>query len=345
MRSIVTILGLALLMVVHELGHMLAARRFGMRVEKFSIGFGPVLFRHRPVGSKTEYQIAIIPFLAYVKIAGLNPYEDVDPKDPEIYGNASLLGRISAIAAGPAANYLFASILMFAGFVMAGHKVVEETSMRVSIATEGPARAADMRDGDRIVRVDGTSVDTWDTLKKLVGSHAGAPITVSVDRDGKELDIKVTPLPQGDKYAGKILIGPYSRIVKVTTLEAARLSLTEPPKVVYELVHGLAKGISQRLSGKQDDLEFLGPVGIFKLTSEVVQTGPGPTLQFLGMLSAYLGGFNMLPVPALDGGRLLFLAFEAISRRRADAKVETQVHMLGLAMMISFMLFLTFSGK
>jgi len=332
-------------MVVHELGHMLAARRFGMRVEKFSIGFGPVLWRHRPVGSKTEYQIAIIPFLAYVKIAGLNPYEDVDPKDPEIYGNASLFGRIAAIGAGPAANYFFASILMFAGFVMAGHKVVEETSMRVSIATEGPARAADMRDGDRIVRVDGTSVDTWDTLKKLVGSHAGTPITVSVDRDGKELDIKVTPLPQGDKYAGKILIGPYSRIVKVTVLEAARLSLTEPPKVVYELVHGLAKGISQRLSGKQDDLEFLGPVGIFKLTSEVVQTGPGPTLQFLGMLSAYLGGFNMLPVPALDGGRLLFLAFEAISRRRADAKVETQVHMLGLAMMISFMLFLTFSGK
>jgi regulator of sigma E protease len=133
--------------------------------------------------------------------------------------------------------------------------------------------------------------------------------------------------------------------VKVSTFEAAKLSVIEPPKVVYELVHGLAKAASQKLSGKADDLEFLGPVGIFKLTSEVVQTGAGPTLQFLGMLSAYLGGFNMLPVPALDGGRLLFLAFEAVSRRRADAKVETQVHMVGLAIMLSFMLFLSLQGK
>ena len=316
-----------------------------MRVVKFSIGFGPVLYRHQPRGSATVYQVAIIPFLAYVQIAGLNPYEEIDPKDPGSYANASLWGRICTIAAGPAANYLFASILMFAGFYMAGHKVVEETSMRVSIATEGPARSADMREGDHIVKVDDVPVGDWETLKKAVGSHPGEPIKVTVERDDKVLDIQVTPLPKGDKYAGKILIGPYAHIVKVSVLEAARLSVVEPPKVVYDLVHGLAKGIAQRLSGKQDDLEFLGPVGIFKLTSEVVQTGAGNTLQFLGVLSAYLGGFNLLPIPALDGGRLLFLGFEAASRRRADAKIEARVHAVGLVMMLGFVVFLTFSGR
>src|SRR5215468_844476 len=121
-------LGLAILMVVHEGGHYLAARRFGMRVVKFSIGFGPTLWRHQPKGSPTVYQIAIIPFLAYVQIAGMNPYEDNDPKDPESYMNASLWGRIVTIAAGPLTNYLFASVLFFIGFMVAGKPVTEQTS-------------------------------------------------------------------------------------------------------------------------------------------------------------------------------------------------------------------------
>ncbi len=346
MHFIVTLLGLAMLMVVHETGHLLAARRFGMRVVKFSIGFGPVLFRQQPKGSSTVYQIAIIPFLAYVQIAGMNPYEDVDPADPGSYTNASLWGRICTIAAGPGANYLFASILMFGGFYLGGHKVTEEKTMRVSIAVDGPAKAADMREGDKVLSVDGVPISDWEGLKAAVGSHPGEQITVSVERDGKPLDLKVTPLPKTEgKLAGKILIAPYSHVLKVSVLEAARLSVTEPPKVVVDLVKGLARGLSQKLSGQEDDLEFLGPVGIFKLTSEVVQTGAGPTMQFLGALSAYLGGFNLLPIPALDGGRLLFLGFEAASRRRADAKIEARVHAIGLVMMLGFIAFLTYSGK
>jgi regulator of sigma E protease len=346
---VVSALGLALLMVVHETGHLLAARKFGMRVVKFSIGFGPVLYRRQPVGSTTVYQIAIIPFLAYVQIAGMNPYEDIDPKDPGSYANATLWARICTIAAGPLSNYFFASILMFGGFYLGGHKLVEETSMRVSIAQDGPARAANMKDGDRIAKVNGETITDWEQLKKAVGSHPGEAIVVTVVRDAEHgeqtLDLPVTPLPKGNHYAGKILIGPYARIVKVSAAEAAVLSLTEPPKVVYELVHGLARGIAQRLEGKEDDLEFLGPVGIFKLTSEVVESGAANTMQFLGVLSAYLGGFNLLPIPALDGGRLLFLGFEAASRKRADAKIEARVHAIGLVMMLGFIAFLTYSGR
>src|ERR1700723_3412533 len=154
----VSALGLALLMVVHETGHLLAARKFGMRVVKFSIGFGPVLYRQQPVGSSTVYQIAIIPFLAYVQIAGMNPYEDIDPKDPGSYANASLWARVCTIAAGPLANYFFASVLMFFGFLRGGNLIVDDVSMKVNVSAEGPAHAADMGDGDKVLLVNGESI-------------------------------------------------------------------------------------------------------------------------------------------------------------------------------------------
>src|ERR1700679_1402004 len=150
---LVAALGLAVLMVVHEGGHYLSARRFGMRVQKFSIGFGPTLYRHRPPGSPTTYQIAIIPFIAYVQIAGMNPYEEVDPKDSGSYANASLGARVVTIAAGPLAHYFFASVLMFFGFLRGGNLIVDDVSMKVDVSLDGPARAADMRDGDKVLAV------------------------------------------------------------------------------------------------------------------------------------------------------------------------------------------------
>src|SRR5688572_3113532 len=140
------ILGLALLMVVHESGHLLVARAFGMRVIRFSIGFGPPLWRYQAKGSDTVYQVALIPFLAYVQIAGMNPFEENDPNDKGSYANASLLARIAAIVAGPLANYLFASVLFFFLFAFGG-KAMPTTTVRL-IEGPGAARSAQMKDGD-----------------------------------------------------------------------------------------------------------------------------------------------------------------------------------------------------
>src|SRR6478735_1621237 len=117
------ILGLALLMVVHECGHYFGARAFGMRVERFSIGFGPAIWRHQPRGSDTVYQVALIPFLAYVQIAGMNPFEDADPDDKGSYANATLTARILTVIAGPMSNYLFASVLFFGALMIGGQHV------------------------------------------------------------------------------------------------------------------------------------------------------------------------------------------------------------------------------
>jgi regulator of sigma E protease len=338
--ALIAILGLAVLMVVHEGGHYLAARRFGMRVTKFSIGFGPTLWKHRPKNSPTTFQVAIIPFLAYVQIAGMNPYEDSDPKDPESYANASLWARIVTIAAGPLANYFFASVLMFFGFLLGGNEVLDDVSMKVQVLANGPAAQAGIVDGDRILTVNGEAVKDWEALKKQIGAHPGEKLDIEIERtkgEAKE-NLHVFPTPSAEGAKGKIQVAPAYRVEPVSVGQAAVLSVKEPPKVVYALVKGLARMIA----GKEKP-QLSGPVGIVGEVSKAAREGPHKYLMLLGLLSAYLGGFNLLPFPALDGGRLLFLGFEAASRRKADAKIEAKVHAIGLLMFLTLIAFVTYT--
>jgi len=336
--ALIAILGLAVLMVVHEGGHYFAARHFGMRVTKFSIGFGPTIWKHKPKGSPTTFQVAIIPFLAYVQIAGLNPYEEIDPKDPESYANASLWARVVTISAGSLSNYFFASILMFFGFMLGGNLVVDETSMRVNVLEDGPAAKAGVQNGDRILSVNGESIRDWDQLKKIVGSHPGEAIDMEIERASGKAHVSPTPLGAEGSTKGKIMIGTFSAVQPVTVGQAAVLSVTEPPKVVYALVRMLGRTITGR-----EKPELSGPVGIVRDTAAAAKSGAHNYLKLLGALSAYLGGFNLLPLPALDGGRLIFLGYEAVSRRRADQRVEAKVHMVGLLMFLTLMVFVTYS--
>jgi len=336
-RMLVAILALAVLMVIHEAGHYFAARRYGMRVTAFSIGFGPTLWKYRPKGSATLFRIALIPFLAYVQIAGLNPYEEVAPDDKESYANASLWARIVTIAGGPLANYLFASVLFFFGFVIGGVLEIDETSMKVAVRPGGPAAMAGMVTGDRIVKVDNEAITDWQQLVRVVGSHSGQKIDIEVEREGKTMTLSPTPGTEGESK-GKIMVGVPSRVVKVSVGKAALLSITEPPKVVQ----GVVRGLYRMITGAEKP-ELSGPVGIVKETASAFEIGPDTALRFLGMLSAYLAAFNLLPFPALDGGRLIFLGFEAASRRRADAKMEAKIHALGLLMFVTLIAFVTYA--
>lgn len=328
---VLAILGLGLLMVIHEAGHHFVARAFGMRVLRFSIGFGPVLFRHQPRGSSTVYQIALIPFLAYVQVAGMNPFEDVDPTDEGSYANASLGARIATIVAGPLANYFFASVLFFAALLIGGELIPSST---VEVMPGGPAALAQMKTGDRVVAISGKPIETFEEIRTVVLKHPGEHLDFVVERGGQKVTLEV--IPKADKDGGKIMVQAKSQRVPVTLKTAVVKSMIAPAIVVERFVVGLT-----RIIMRKEKADLAGPVGIVKIAGTAADQGMDEYLDFLGMLSAYLGGFNLLPLPALDGGRLVFLGYEAVTRRRANARIEAGIHFVGLVMLFALLLVVT----
>jgi regulator of sigma E protease len=330
---LVSIAGLGLLMVVHEAGHYFAARAFGMRVTKFSIGIAPVLARLKPKGSPTTFQIGAIPFFAYVQIAGMNPLEEVDPKDKGSYANASLMGRVVTIFAGSLANYVAASIFFFAALMIQGQGL---TTMQITIVKDSPAAAAGMHDGDKVVEVDGAKIDTFEQFRTVVGKRPNVATPITVERGGERVTLSVTPRDD----AGQGRIGALSVVERkpMPFKTAVVQSVLMPPAVVVALVTGLVKVIT----GKQK-AELGGPAAIIKEGANAAKRSVGEYIELLGLISANLAGFNLLPIPALDGGRLIFLGYEAVSRRRPDAMVEAHVHLVGFFMLLALMLVVTWN--
>jgi regulator of sigma E protease len=333
---LVAILGLALLMVVHESGHHLVARAFKMRVLRFSIGFGPPLWKHQPEGSDTVYQVALIPFMAYVQIDGMNPFEESDPEDAGSYANATLTARILTIFAGPLANYLFASVLFFVALLMYGKPSLDPHSTRVQVIEDTPAAAAQMQDGDTIVSIDGEPVKDFEQMRDIIIKHPNEALEVGIEREGRPMTLAITPEPRAQGGGGQIGVRPQRTFGEMSLKEAAIESIERPALVVRDLVVGLA-----RMVMRPEKTEVAGPVQIVKYGALMVEAGPYDLLAFLAKLSAYLGGFNLLPVPALDGGRLIFLGYEAVARRKPNAKLEAQIHMFGLLMFLALIAVVT----
>lgn len=352
---LIGILGLAVLMIVHEAGHYFAARAFGMRVTKFSIGFGPPFFKilpkdgyfwfvtamdrvrirlwkHNPEKhGPTVYQVAMIPFLAYVHIAGMNPMDEIDPKDKGSYANASVLGRIVTIFGGPLSNYLFASVFFFAAHMLGG-----KPSPYVDVLPGRPAEAAGLHSGDKIVQIDGIAVTTWEEMAKQISARPGQKTPIVVERDSQLVTLEVTPSDENGSGKIGVMNSPGSPKLDMPLREAALLSLTDPPKVVKSLVIGLGQLVTGKAEG-----ELGGPIRIVKDTAQAAKSGGADLMRLLGGLSAYLGAFNLIPFPALDGGRLVFLGYEAATRRRANREIESYIHAAGLVALLTLVLWVT----
>ncbi len=334
MGYLLSILGLGLLMAVHEAGHFAVARLFGMRVLRFSIGFGPVLYSKKPEGSDTTYQIGLLPFLAYVQIAGMNPHEEIDPDDKGSYANASWLGRFLTILAGPVANYLFAVIAFFVLAVTLGIGDGKIDGMKVGyVVPKSAAADARVEIGDEVRRVAGKDVKDWQEMRKVISENADKNIEIVVDRGGKLVPLAVTPSAQEGR------IGVYAKETRRTVgvVEAAKLALVEPPKSAARMVVGLVRVITRK-----DKADLKGPVGIVDEAREQYRQGAYEFVGLFILLSIYLCVFNLIPYPALDGGRIAFLLYEFISRRRPDAKIEARVHLIGILTLLSLFLPLFF---
>lgn len=352
LEILLIIVGISILVIVHESGHYLAARAFGMRVLRYSIGFGPTLFKYQPKGSPTVFQVAAIPFLAYVQIAGMNPHEDVDPKDPALFGSKSVFARVVTIAAGPFANYLCASLIVFAiglagwpqhwlGLLMPGDEraVAAPLAPVVGTVLDGVAQRAGVQVGDRFVEAGGQPVDDFGDLITVTAPRAGQETTYVIERGGERISLTMTPA-RSDDGAGRIGLGPMPRdpvYVRLGVGEAAQTALTFPWRLTVVQLEGMAKMVRE---ANTDGLG--GPVAMGKMIGQAAQSGPTDFFAVLALLSTALGLFNLLPFPALDGGRLGFLGFELVTRRRPNEKLEAVVHTIGIVFLLGVLVLVTF---
>lgn len=339
-KVLITIVALSVLIIIHEGGHFLAARAFGMRVLRFSVGFGPTLARYQPKGSPTVFQIAVIPFLAYVQIAGMNPNEDVDPNDPELYPNKSLFARVTTIAAGPIANYLTASAIVFGLAVTNTLPPMQPAEpMQVGHVVPGsPAAEAGLREGDVISMANGQEIHNVSELIEATAPRAGKPTVYVVEREGKTLPpITITPLDRegrGQIGVGAKLVPLYENL---SVWDSAKLSIVLPYQMTVAQLGGLAEMVKRRSTEG-----IGGPVMMGKMVAEAAQAGLPAFLWILMFISVALGMFNLLPFPALDGGRLIFLGYEAITRRRANERFEMAVHAFGIVFLLGMMILVTY---
>jgi regulator of sigma E protease len=328
---------LGFLIIVHEGGHYFVARWCGMRVERFSLGFGPGILKHRGK-SGTIFQLAPIPFGGFVEIRGMNIAEDIDPEDKYAYPNRPAWQRFVTIFAGPATNYLSAIVLAFALYtchgVSGGTAYIGVDSVLPDYDAKGK-----LEPGDRILAVDQAPIfaGVGLTLRERVNAKNGAPMLLTVQREGTTFDISITPKTTQPPGAGwwdedatnmyLLGIGMVAQAdpVKVGVIDAAGRALVYPIDQSKAILGGLYDVIT---GAEKADLG--GPVRIFDEFKKAFSIGWVPGIKLVMMLSVYLGLFNLLPIPALDGGRLVFLTYELVTRRRANAKIEAMIHMGGI---------------
>lgn len=336
------ILIISILITVHEFGHFIMAKKIGVKVEQFSLGFGPQLWKK--TAGDTEYSISAIPLGGYVKLAGDN-LEEYKGKSDEYFSKAPGK-RFWVIFFGPLLNYLL-GFLCFWFIFFAGYPTL---TTNVGGLLDGfGAKEAGLIAGDKILAVDSEKVEFWEDLQKIIQKKKSAPqVKLSIERGGKELSLAVKIKEKevenvlGKKQSvGLLGITPAEEIVKVRhgLGEAFFLGLAKTWNLTATSYIALAKMITAKISIR----EATGPLGIFLITSKVARLGIIAILNFIGVISVSLAVFNLLPFPVLDGGHILLLGLEKLRRKALSIKAERIITQVGFTFLITLTLVVTYN--
>jgi regulator of sigma E protease len=314
------------LILAHELGHYLAARLSGIKVLELAIGFGPKIIGWRK--NEINYSLRLFPLGGFCRMLG-ESHEEVD--QPDSFTRKPILQRAAVLAAGAGMNLILALIVFFViFFFMVG--VVQDDSRLGSVLSGTPAEAAGLQAGDEITAINGESVTRWTEVVGAISGRPGEEISLTVKRNGeiKQFNIVVARSPE----TGRGMIGITAMVQKYKFAASLQSSMRQFRMVlfsVYQVVTGRAP------------LDVAGPVGIIIVVGEVAQTGFVNLLSLTALISISLGLINLLPVPALDGGRLLFLAIEGLRGRPVDPEKEGFIHFIGFALLILLILLVTYN--
>lgn len=343
MNIIVFLSILGVLIIVHEFGHFIIAKKIGVRVEKFSLGFGPRLLKRKK--GETEYSVSLIPLGGFVKLAG-DTLEEYKGNDYE-YLSKPAGKRFWVIFFGAFLNYVLGFLCFWMVF-FAGYPTL---TTKIGDLLDGfGAKEAGLQVGDKIVAVDGQAVSTWEELQKSVQARrASSKVKLSVLRSDLEftvdVNIKEKTLPDqlGQKRnVGLIGVLPYDEVVVVKHgfMESFGLGANKTIDLTITTYKALWRMISGRMSVRES---VTGPLGIFYITSKAAQIGLIAVLHLVAILNISLAIFNLLPFPVLDGGHILFLGLEKIRGKALSVKADQVITQIGVTVIISLALFVTYN--
>ncbi len=345
---------LTILVFVHELGHYWVARHFGVKVEAFSFGFGPELFGLTD-RSGTRWKFSAVPLGGYVKMFGDSSaastpgshLEEMSAEDRALSFHHKPVGqRTLIVAAGPAANFLFSIVVLAGLFTVYGQPY---TPPVVAEVRDGSAAAvAGFEPGDVIRSIDGTPVDRFEAVQRIVQLSAGVSLAIEVERDGRLETLVATPAraDRTDRFGNSHSVG----LLGITGEGAVAYqrhgplaAITHAASETWSLTVGTLTALGQMLSGTRGTEDLGGPLRIAQMSGEVAQSGVVALIWFMAILSINLGLINLFPIPLLDGGHLLFYVIEALRGRPLGERAQEYGFRLGLALVLTLMLFATWN--
>ncbi len=349
---VVFIVILSVLIMVHELGHFLVAKKLGIKVEEFGFGLPP-----RIVGFKkgeTVYSINWLPIGGFVRLYGedeagggsikVKKQQLKVKKDlKKAFFTRPLWQRTLVVVAGVIMNFLLAVVIISYLFSAVGVSVPGNKVIIADLTNNSPAKIAGIQKGDTILEINGTKITNSNQLISLTKDNLGKEIILKVSKDEKIREVKVTPREKYPANEGPmgVLISPNIEVKKYPWYQAPFLGTLEALNMSWLIISGLGVMLYQLIVFGAVPQGVAGPVGIAQLTGQFVQLGPMAVLSFVSLLSLNLAILNILPFPALDGGRLAFIVIEAIFGKKIGLKYESYAHAVGMMILIALILIIT----
>ncbi len=324
--AIASVLIFGLLILVHELGHYFVARLTGIRVLELAIGFGPKIIGWTK--NNTDYSLRIFPLGGFCRMLGENPEE---ANEPDSFPQKPIISRAAVLVSGAGMNLILAVVVFFIIFFFLIGVPVTDSGMIGQVIEEMPAVSAGLQKGDIITSIDGQPVRDWEDVLVLISSKPATQIELQVERDNLEFPVLLQT--EMDPETGRGMIGITPPVLKYRFFDSFTLS--------FQRFGMIISSIFQVITGRAP-LDVAGPVGIIFVIGEVAQTGMVNLLLLTALISISLGIMNLLPIPALDGGRLFFLIIEGLRGKRIDPEKEGFIHFVGFAILILLILFVTY---
>lgn len=328
MTIILAVLIFSILVLVHEGGHFLAAKRAGIKVEEFAIGMGPALWQFEK--GETVYSLRAFPLGGYNRISGM---EGLETNDLRGFNSQPLSKRMGVIAAGSGMNFVLAIFLFILTFMVLGLPADRNIIGRVEPGK--PAAQVGLEPGDRVLAINDISVSNWSEMVELINQHPETKISLLIEREGQQKTVTLNTIKDPGSGVGLIGIGPVWE--KQGFWRSIIMGFQQSFVITILIISSLAQMITGQLAP-----DVVGPVGIVQLVGQAATFGLANILIFTAVLSVNLGLINLLPIPALDGSRLVFLTIEGIRGRPINPEKENFIHFIGFALLIGLLILITY---